>query len=179
MADGDWTDERVSALRRYWASGISAGKISERFGGLFSRSAVIGKVHRLKLARRSTTPKAVGRRSRQVRLAAQKRASVLALQGDGWTPQPDQAPERLVSIADWPSDACQWPYGGFDQPVMFGCTCDRVPGLPYCSNHIKRAYRPPEPERKHKATDTPTFKENSCSPLRTAFIGHSKVEAGE
>ncbi len=46
-----WTDERVELLRRLWDEGLSASQIASQIGGI-SRNAVIGKVHRLGLARR-------------------------------------------------------------------------------------------------------------------------------
>ena len=49
-----WTDERVATLKRLWGEGWSAGQIAVELGGGVSRCAVIGKVHRLKLAARAT-----------------------------------------------------------------------------------------------------------------------------
>ena len=42
-----WTAERVTLLKRLWASGVSAGKIAAQLGGV-SRSAVVGKIYRLR-----------------------------------------------------------------------------------------------------------------------------------
>lgn len=50
-----WTDERVELLTKLWGDGLSASQIAAQLGGV-SRNAVIGKVHRLKLSRRGTTP---------------------------------------------------------------------------------------------------------------------------
>ena len=47
----NWTDERVEALRKLWAEGLSASQIAAQLGGV-TRNAVIGKVHRLKLSGR-------------------------------------------------------------------------------------------------------------------------------
>jgi GcrA cell cycle regulator len=43
-----WTAERVDLLRRLWAAGQTAAAIGDRLGGM-SRSAVLGKVFRLRL----------------------------------------------------------------------------------------------------------------------------------
>jgi GcrA cell cycle regulator len=48
----DWTVERVETLKRLWRDGLSASQIAAEFRGAVSRSAVIGKVHRLNLATR-------------------------------------------------------------------------------------------------------------------------------
>jgi GcrA cell cycle regulator len=45
-----WTDERVATLKKLWLEGLSASQIMRQLGGV-SRSAVIGKVHRLGLTR--------------------------------------------------------------------------------------------------------------------------------
>jgi len=42
-----WPDARVEALKRAWREGLSASQIAARLGGGLSRSAVIGKLHRL------------------------------------------------------------------------------------------------------------------------------------
>lgn len=51
-----WTDERVDTLKKLWADGLSASQIAAKLGGV-SRNAVIGKVHRLKLAPRAKSTK--------------------------------------------------------------------------------------------------------------------------
>ena len=48
----DWTDERITELKRLWSEGFSASQIAERLGGI-TRNAVIGKVHRLGLSNRA------------------------------------------------------------------------------------------------------------------------------
>ncbi len=42
-----WPDARVDALKRAWREGLSASQIAARLGGGLTRSAVIGKLHRL------------------------------------------------------------------------------------------------------------------------------------
>lgn len=48
-----WTDERIAELKVLWARGTSATLIAASFGDI-SRSAVLGKVHRLGLPHRNT-----------------------------------------------------------------------------------------------------------------------------
>lgn len=43
-----WTKERITTLERLWAQGRSAGTIAKTLGGI-SRSAVLGKIFRLRL----------------------------------------------------------------------------------------------------------------------------------
>jgi GcrA cell cycle regulator len=47
-----WTDERETQLKKLWMDGLSASQCAAILGGGLSRNAVIGKVHRLKLALR-------------------------------------------------------------------------------------------------------------------------------
>jgi len=42
-----WPDARVEALKRAWREGLSASQIAARLGAGLTRSAVIGKLHRL------------------------------------------------------------------------------------------------------------------------------------
>jgi GcrA cell cycle regulator len=49
MKDGFWTTERIALLKRLWAQGNTANAIAAELGGL-SRSAVLGKIFRLRLA---------------------------------------------------------------------------------------------------------------------------------
>ncbi len=48
MQDQPWTAERIALLRRLWSEGETAVTIADRLGGL-SRSAVLGKIFRLRL----------------------------------------------------------------------------------------------------------------------------------
>src|SRR6202050_5664097 len=48
MRGNVWTDDGVTLLRKLWAEGATAAAIGRRLGG-FSRSAVLGKVFRLRL----------------------------------------------------------------------------------------------------------------------------------
>jgi GcrA cell cycle regulator len=48
-----WSDEKIAELRVLWARGTSATIIAAAFGNV-SRSAVLGKVHRLGLPHRNT-----------------------------------------------------------------------------------------------------------------------------
>ena len=54
-----WTDERIETLKKMWEEGHPASKIAEELGGV-SRNAVIGKAHRLGLAKRPSPIKRGG-----------------------------------------------------------------------------------------------------------------------
>ena len=46
-----WTEQKIQMLKDMWGHGFSASEIAGRLGG-FTRNAVIGKAHRLKLSSR-------------------------------------------------------------------------------------------------------------------------------
>lgn len=48
MPAESWTREQIELLRHLWNEGLTAAAIAAQLGGL-SRSAVLGKVHRLRL----------------------------------------------------------------------------------------------------------------------------------
>ncbi len=53
MAEAVWTEDRINTLKRLWGEGKSASQIANELACGVSRSAVIGKVHRLKLEKRA------------------------------------------------------------------------------------------------------------------------------
>jgi hypothetical protein len=66
-----------------------------------------------------------------------------------------------VSVLDAERHHCRWPVGdpveiGANRPLY--CGLARVPGLPYCPDHVARAYEPPAiPSRaKNKSTTMET-----------------------
>jgi GcrA cell cycle regulator len=50
-----WTEERTDLLRRLWPD-VSASQIAKQLGGV-TRNAVIGKAHRLGLAKKAEPPR--------------------------------------------------------------------------------------------------------------------------
>lgn len=168
-----WTEERIKALDNMLPLGLSAEAMARRLGGV-TRNAVVGKIHRMGWRHRwaasqqtqlrvivngkvrKPKPKrinsAFGGKKKEIPKADVKpktRKSAVVFLADGWVPPDEDAlPDTLVPLADWPSHKCQWPYGGGKAgPVMFGCSCAKVPGLPYCRSHAARAFQPPEVRR--------------------------------
>ena len=140
MGENAWTDDGVAFLRKLWAEGATAADIGLRLGGL-SRSAVLGKVFRLRLdgensvptlhavSRKQTTSKAVGpvrRRDRQPR----KRITLPPANGAG--------PKTLLELTN---ETCRWPSRRRGKIVFCGVAeADLLRGLPYCPCHMRRAY---------------------------------------
>ncbi len=68
-----WTEERVEILKSLWMKGLTASQIAAELGEGVTRNAVIGKVHRLKLAARAKPATSGGRTSGTTR--ASKKSS--------------------------------------------------------------------------------------------------------
>jgi len=157
-----WNDERVELLKKLWAEGLSASQIAGRIGSV-TRNAVIGKVHRLGLSGRATTTRMKSHRPR-TRPVPAKRAPVkprftnvgnTALRGLFQDAEPYVAPvEELViplaerrSIQTLEECSCRWPIGDPQDAEFHFCGKTKVPGLPYCEFHARRAFQPPQSRR--------------------------------
>lgn len=164
-----WNDERVEALKKLWADGLSASQIAGRLGGV-TRNAVIGKVHRLGLAGRATTSRMKSHRSPRVRaVQAAKRGGLMRTRPNGLPNSPlrslylsDTEPyvppaEELVIplnerkyIQTLTETCCRWPIGDPQQPDFHFCGRKKIPGLPYCEVHARRAFQPPQARRRER-----------------------------
>jgi GcrA cell cycle regulator len=143
-----WTDERTADLKRMWAQGLSATQIAYRLG-LDSRSAVLGKVHRLKLAERRTGHHVYKMRPAHVpprpaakapRVPRPVQPMPLPLPGAS-----DLAP--TCQLQGLTGTTCRWPIGDPREPGFGFCGRPHVPGLPYCEYHARRAFRRPGEDR--------------------------------
>ena len=146
MRGGPWTAEHIELLRTLWSKGETADAIGARLGGM-SRSAVLGKIYRLRLhtdqaplnAPRSKRPaihkagiEAPVRRRRRTRY--KKRTQAMAT----------QAPvRRHKSLFELTNNTCRWPHGRPGTDRFFFCgapEADLEHGVPYCARHMQRAY---------------------------------------
>jgi GcrA cell cycle regulator len=160
-----WNDERVDVLKKLWSDGLSASQIASRLGGV-TRNAVIGKVHRLGLSGRATTSRMKSHRPR-VRTQTAKRLAKPRLGEVGNSPfrklyfadsEPYVPPaEELVIpmcerkyIQTLTESCCRWPIGDPQQPEFHFCGKKKIPGLPYCEVHARRAFQPPQPRRRDR-----------------------------
>ena len=148
MTASVWTPDRVARLRTLWLEGFSAEEVSRRLGQGISRSAVLGKVHRLGLSAGRPGPEAApkhpvrrGRTPGAPSSAGMRRPLIVA-------PSP---PVKERPVCDLPSggfgllalrrDQCRWPYGEPGAGLSF---CGRpVTRGAFCSGHAEVAYRAP------------------------------------
>lgn len=134
---GVWTRERIALLKKLWAEGETATAIAMRLR--MSKSAVLGKVFRLRLpsAAKATAAAArrdaatVGRR-RRGRLPAKPRVKPAA-----------PAMTSGKTLFELTNDSCRWPHGQPGTKTFHFCgapEADLEGGRPYCERHARRAY---------------------------------------
>lgn len=127
----NWTSDMTDKLRELWATGKSATEIGEslsrHFGEPFSRNAVIGKVHRLKLQAR---PSPIIHKAKP------------------------EAQEAAAKPQVWPSSDhdCRWPMREIERGQFEFCCNRREAGKPYCAEHCGIAFQKPEPKEKKKGS---------------------------
>ncbi len=96
-----WTDERVELLKKMWGEGQSASQIAKELGGV-TRNAVIGKVHRLGLSNRASTPSKSEAKAKPAAKAeakpkaAPKPAEPVAKQAESPAPKPVPARKQII-----------------------------------------------------------------------------------
>ncbi|HVN01095.1 MAG TPA: GcrA family cell cycle regulator [Caulobacteraceae bacterium] len=145
----EWNEERIEALTKMWREGLSASQVARQLGGV-SRSAVIGKVHRLGIAGRDAPARphnVGGRPSTRVRASAGgvRRAPSLAPRAPRIVAP---AQPRVVfnvpptaTIQTLTEHACRWPIGEPDQPGFGFCGRLRTGPGAYCAGHAPMAVR--------------------------------------
>lgn len=190
-----WNDERVELLKKLWAEGLSASQIAGRLGGV-TRNAVIGKVHRLGLSGRATTSrmKMLRPRNRQAVVpgAPAKRPTAVAKprftqsgnpalralyhpEAEPFIPSVEELDipmNERKSIQSLSECSCRWPIGDPQLADFHFCGKNKVPGLPYCEFHARRAFQPPQARRREREIAEPRM------PAISAEDINSKEPAG-
>ena len=148
----DWNDEAVGRLRSLWSEGHSTAEIGRRLG--ISKSAVVGKVHRLDLpARPSPVRQAnlTGARPLQPRAPVPKLATIMSAPLATPLPGTPDAVTRADATPSQPAPArrgtgcsrpCCWPIGHPGTPTFRFCGNPAAAAKPYCAEHASIAYRP-------------------------------------
>ena len=145
FAGFDWTDAAIKRLRELWADGVAIAEIGRLLG--VSKSAAVGKAHRLCLEARLTPIIQSGVRKRPVRRVKVPTTTLPALSiTTPMQPGPD-LPVRVMAISPQPAPLrfgrvrdCCFPIG---EPRTRGfrmCDAPTEPGGVYCAEHAARAY---------------------------------------
>jgi len=142
-----WSGERIFLLHRLWKEGLTAEAIGARLGGM-SRSAVLGKVFRLRLRGETGTGTTAAQHDT---LAPDRIESVLPSRRRKRQPrrrEPPPAPAVVShhkTLLELTNHTCRWPHGRPGTAKFFFCGApgaDLEQGIPYCARHMERAYRP-------------------------------------
>ena len=54
------------------------------------------------------------------------------------------------TIASLDECSCRWPIGDPQMSDFYFCGKNKVPGLPYCEFHARRAFQPPQSRRRER-----------------------------
>jgi GcrA cell cycle regulator len=144
MQKQSWTAEDMALLQTLWAAGETAAAIAGRLGGGMSRSAVLGKVFRLRLrTENDVTARAVAKSPPPMGgvmlVLARRRRRPRRKQ-----PQPVPAPcSKYKTLLELTNNTCRWPHGRPGAGKFFFCgapEADLERGMPYCERHMRRAY---------------------------------------
>ena len=125
-----WTQEAIAELTQRWTvKGESSGQIAKAMGGKLSRSAVIGKLHRLGIqGNRTVRPEPP-----KVRLEAARQPPMPYVSKLAEAPGP-----RSASLLWLPGLGCKFPVGtalpGRADELLF-CGEQRERGESYCTRH--------------------------------------------
>lgn len=162
-----WTPELIAHLTTLWGDGLSCSQIAEALGG-FTRNAIIGKAHRLKLSGRKTPIQPAVRhvtasppqpikvqRSHRAKPAIFLRKNVatksLAVKNGAVIAIPMiPLATRNVSLLELADRECHFPLGDPQQPGFAFCGLPAITGSAYCLHHHALCWVP-APLRKARA----------------------------
>jgi GcrA cell cycle regulator len=134
---GVWTRERIALLKTLWADGETATAIAVRLR--MSKSAVLGKVFRLRLPSAAKATAAAARRNAAT--VGRRRRGRLPTKPREKPTAPAIAPGK--TLFELTNDSCRWPHGRPGTQTFHFCGApgaDLEGGRPYCERHARRAY---------------------------------------
>lgn len=141
----DWSEERTATLKKLWLEGLSASQVARQLGGV-SRSAVIGKVHRLGITVRDTP---VRQRITTVRapsrIVARQRPNRETTAAPHVAPRFERIEEDMLptsGILGLGAHSCRWPIGHPDSDEFGFCGRPKLTRRgSYCEQHSQGAHR--------------------------------------
>lgn len=169
-----WTGDRIERLKILWASGMSCSQVAAALGCFGhcmdgGRSAVIGKISRLKLPKPDVKiTRAISNSGVAKRPSAPRPGKIASLSRSFGAPAPRTPPNSIaaklaiaeaepglpeslkgeapdgtgVKFIDLKIGQCKWPRGEVGAEDFEFCGCKALPDLPYCAPHTRRAIQP-------------------------------------
>ncbi|MFN3883230.1 MAG: GcrA family cell cycle regulator [Rhodocyclaceae bacterium] len=165
-----WTDEKVKLLVQLWETGQSITQIGKALG--MTRNAVVGKAHRIGLAKRASpimrsekpaqprqtashagppgghapaTPRAPAQPKAE-RAAASDSSEGGPAAGSSSGPGQQLTAAMLAALTPSSGPRCKWPIGDPKSAEFDFCSQVALPGKPYCAQHCAMAYTNWNPE---------------------------------
>jgi GcrA cell cycle regulator len=151
----DWNDARITELTKMWREGFSASQVAQQLGGI-TRSAVLGKIHRLGISGRScpSRPRSVGGRPVGVaRVRAGGARREIAVRAPRSEPTLIVEPLATATVLTLTAESCRWPIGHPDQAEFGFCGRERAGRGPYCRGHGPLALRHRDKGMKRREID--------------------------
>lgn len=152
-----FTEDEDDLIRKMVREGYSYAIIGERLNR--SRNSVIGRGARLGLTTKTLVRKARAKRPQLEKKPSAanwrtkeegQRGRLRQLLEAGPVPSTDDADipvSARVKHADLENNSCRWPLGDPREADFGFCPASKVPGLPYCEAHSRRAFQPPAPRK--------------------------------
>jgi len=144
MADV-WTDEKLKQLKVLAAEGLSALQIAHALGDT-SRSAIIGKIHRLKGTDGAPTlaqqPGSSQNRAPRVAGGISRKPRPAILRQQEAEPPVSSVTGAHTTLETLQANQCRWPIGDPLTPDFCYCGHATHQNYPYCEAHAARAYQP-------------------------------------
>lgn len=150
-----WTEERVETMLKLREDGLTCSQVAKRLD--VSRSAIIGKLHRLGISHDQMPKHNGGGMAKPTSRDARARKRVLTpkisqvrrpsavvreeLPTQQLPPAFAEEASRGVALLDLTPKSCRWPLGDPRDESFRFCGADRVIGKPYCLNHCCAAYQ--------------------------------------
>jgi GcrA cell cycle regulator len=147
MLSATWTPERVEQLQAHISAGLTCSQIADQIG--VTRNAVIGKLHRMGIAR-GRPPAAPRQRETDTprrRLSPRRMLRSLFAQPEGTAPdEPEMALMTVdsphpCSLLDLTQNHCRFPLNSPGDANFAFCGNASIAGFSYCSGHTRMAYR--------------------------------------
>ncbi|WP_297508042.1 GcrA family cell cycle regulator [uncultured Caulobacter sp.] len=140
----DWSEERTATLKKLWLEGLSASQVARQLGGV-SRSAVIGKVHRLGITVREVPVRQRTTGARSPSRIQARRPSRETTVAPRVAPRPERVEEELPptsGILDLGAHSCRWPIGNPEGDDFGFCGRPKLSTRgAYCEQHTAGAFR--------------------------------------
>ncbi len=132
-----WTAAEKATLRELWDKGWSGGRIAQELKR-FTRSAVIGKVHRMRLPKRVDVQKVRAERTPRKKTDPPQGFKKPKKIHPGTIVDREIPLEQRKNLFQLDRGHCKWPVGDPGEPDFFFCGAPRTKGSPYCGPHWHR-----------------------------------------